>query len=257
VLDSSNYFSVENNMKYMSCSQYKEFLDCEFRALAEVKGEYKREKTTALLIGSYVDSYFSGTLDLFKAENPEIFLKDKITLRSEYHHANYIIARIERDPYFMKFLQGEKQVIKTGEINGVPFKIKMDSYFPGKAIVDLKIMKDFAPVWKDGLKLSFVEFWKYDYQSAIYIHIEGNNLPFIITAATKEKEPDIEVFSVEQNRLDYCLGQVKENVPRFADIKKGLIEPVRCLQCDYCKSHKVLSKITVFDMIGVMNERQE
>lgn len=254
MINNSNYFSLENNLKYFSNSQYKAFSECESAGLAMVKGEYREEKTTALLVGSYVDNYFSGTLDQFKEENPSIFSskgQTKGELKSDYIHANYIIERIERSDYFMKFLQGEKQVIKTGEIFGIPFKIKMDSYFPGKTIVDLKIMRDFKSQWKDGLKLNFVEFWKYDFQSAIYQHIEGNKLPFIIAAATKEKpEPDIGVFIILQDRLDYCLSQVKENIQRFADIKKGLIEPTRCEKCDYCKSTKILTEIVDYSSLG-------
>lgn len=252
MLTNENYFSLENNLKYMSCSQYKAFVCCEAAALAEIKEEYQREKTTALLVGSYVDSYFSGTLEAFKEQNIEIFTKGgEGPLKSDYQHANYIISRIERDPYFMKFLKGEKQVIKTGEICGVPFKIKIDSYFPGKTTVDLKIVKDFDKIWKDGLYLNFIEYWGYDIQAGIYQHIEGNKLPFIIAAATKEKpEPDLAVISIPQERLDYCLNQVKENVSRFADIKKGLIEPKRCGRCNYCRKTKVLSGIVDYLQIN-------
>ena len=49
-------------MEYMSVSQFKAFEKCQHLALAKVKGKYKREKTTALLVGSYVDAYFEGTL---------------------------------------------------------------------------------------------------------------------------------------------------------------------------------------------------
>lgn len=243
MLTAENYFSPEMNMKYMGASQYKLFMECEAAALAEIKGEYCEEKSIALLIGQFVDAHFEKTLDLFKAQNPAIFTQ-KGELKSEYRHAEYIIQRIERDPMFMKYMDGEKQVIKTGEIAGVPFKIKIDSYHPGKVIVDLKIMKDLEPIWKNGLKLSFVEAWGYDIQGAIYQAIEGNNLPFFIAAATKEKpEPDIALISIPQDRLDYCLNQVMENVQRFADIKKGLIEPTRCGKCDYCKQNKILTEI--------------
>jgi hypothetical protein len=252
MLTAENYFSQENNMKYMSMSQWKRFDECEAMALAELKGEYQREKTTALLIGSYVDSYFSGTLDRFMKENPEIFTKGgEGPLKADYQHANYIIQRIERDAYFMKFLQGQKQAVKTGEINGVPCKIKMDSYFPSKTIVDLKIVKDFDPIWENGLKLNFIEYWKYDYQGAFYQVVEGGKLPFLLAAATKEKpEPDIRVISIPQERLDYCLGQIESKIQRFADIKKGLIEPVRCERCNYCRKTRVLTEIVDYLQIG-------
>ena len=242
MLTNENYFSVENNMKYMSTSQFKGFMDCESRTLAEVKGEFVREKTAALLVGSYVDAHYEKSLNLFKAQNPEIFTQ-KGDLRSEYKQAEYIIQRLERDLMFQSYMSGEKQVIMVGEIYGIPFKIKMDSYLKGDKIVDLKVMRDFESIWKDGLKLSFVEAWGYDIQAAIYQFVEGNNLPFFIAGATKEKEPDLAIISIPQERLDYCLDIVIENVPRFAAIKKGLEQPTRCEHCDYCKSTKVLTEI--------------
>ena len=71
--------------------------------------------------------YFEGTLDKFKAENPTLFKKDG-GLKADYVKANEIIARIERDGYFMKYMSGEKQVIMTGTIGGAEWKIKIDSY---------------------------------------------------------------------------------------------------------------------------------
>ena len=53
-LTADNYFSQEAQMEYMSASQFKAFDKCEAAALAEIKGEYIREKTTALMVGSYV-----------------------------------------------------------------------------------------------------------------------------------------------------------------------------------------------------------
>lgn len=68
-----NYFSPEINMAYMSASQFKSFLSCEARALAEAKGEWANEPTTALLVGSYVDSYMEGeeAFSRFKEEHSD------------------------------------------------------------------------------------------------------------------------------------------------------------------------------------------
>lgn len=247
MLTEENYFSFENNLKYMGSSQYKSFEKCEAMALAEINGDYVREMSTALLVGTYIDSFFSGTLDIFKAQHPEIFTKQG-TLKSEYRQAEYIIERVSRDELFMKYMSGTKQIIKVGEIDGVPFKIKIDSYHPGKCIVDLKVMKDFEPIYVPGRgRLNFIEAWQYDYQAAIYQAIEGNNLPFYIAAATKEKEPDIAVIHIPQNQLDICLELMLPNIHRFNDIKHGLIEPTRCEKCDYCKRTKVLNKIITME----------
>lgn len=249
MLTAENYFSPENQMKYMGSSQFKDFMSCEAMALSKIKGEWEEEKTTALLVGSYVDAHYEGTLDIFKAKNPDIFTQ-KGTLKSQFEQANYIIQRLDRDEMFKQFMSGQKQVIKTGLIAGVPFKIKIDSYFPGQKIVDLKIMRDFKQVWKDGIYQSFVENWGYDIQAAIYQFVEDNQLPFFIAGATKEKpEPDLAIISIPQNRIDYCLDIVIENAPRFDAIKKGQIEPTRCGCCDYCKATKVLTEVISYDCI--------
>ena len=245
MLTNENYFSIENRKKYMGVSQFKAFEKCEAAALAEVNGVYERKRTTALLVGSYVDAHFEGTLDLFHAKNPEVFTK-KGELRSEYKHAEEIIARIERDPLFILYMNGEKQVIMTGEIEGVPVKIKIDSYHPGKMIVDLKIMKDFQPVYvPEKGRMSWIEAWEYDLQGAVYQEIVRQNtglkLPFFIAAATKENEPDIEIIEIPQPYLDVALEHFKDDIIRYDGIKQGFFEPDRCERCDYCKSTKVLS----------------
>lgn len=243
ILTSENYFSPEANRAYMSVSQYKTFADCEARAIAELNGDYQRETTVALLVGSYVDAHFESTLDIFKAQHPEIFTRQG-DLKSEYRQAEYIIERITRDQLFMKYMAGEKQVIKTGEIDGVPFKTKIDSYHPDKCIVDLKVMRDFQSIYKPGEgRLNFIEAWGYDIQGAVYQAIEGHSLPFYIAAATKEKEPDLAVIHIPQPNLDVQLEIVKANVHRFHDLKQGIGEPIRCEKCDYCKRTKVLDRI--------------
>lgn len=239
-INAENYFSQEADLEYMSASQFKAFRRCEAAALAEIKGEYEREVTPSLLVGSYVDAHFEGTLDVFKAQHPEIFTRNG-ELKAEYKKAENIIARIERDELFMDFLSGDKQVIKTGEIEGVPFKIKIDALHSDK-IVDLKIMKDFQPVWVEGKgRQNFISAWGYDIQGAIYQAIEGNNLPFYIAAATKEKTTDIEIFEIPQYHLDLAMEEVIQNSMRYQAIKQGIIEPVRCECCDWCRMTKKLT----------------
>jgi len=277
LLTRENYHSTEMNLKYTGSSQFKTFMDCEARGLAEVQGLYKQESTTALLVGGYVDAHFEQTLDVFMAQNPDIFTA-KGTLKAPYEHANVIIQRIERDPLFMLFMSGEKQKILTGTIMGVPVKIRIDSYLTAEigklimqefpnitglengATVDLKCMKDFDTIWvPDEGRVSFVEAWGYDIQAAIYQYIEMQNrgdyadtLPFFIAGATKEKpEPDINIISIPQERLDYCMSDIiKPNIVRFDDLKQGLFEPIRCGKCDWCRQNKVLTGIIDYGELG-------
>jgi len=247
-LTASNYFSRDNQLKYMGVSQFKAFEQCQTAALAEIKGEYIRPMTTALLIGSYVDAYFEGTLDLFKEQHPEIFKRDG-TLKSEYVQADYIIERANQSREFMYYMSGNKQAIMTGEIAGVPIKIKVDSLHPDK-IVDLKVMKDLAPMYVPGEgRVSFIEGWRYDLQGAVYQEIvrqnTGEQLPFFIAATTKEKEPDMWIIPIPQELLDYELEKFKKKAPMYQLIKDGVIEPERCEHCDWCKKTR---EVRVIDM---------
>lgn len=247
-LTSKTYFSTEANQEYMSSTQFKAFRECEEKALAKLSGEYERPVTTSLLVGSYVDAYFEGTLDVFKGKHFEIFKRDG-SLKADYSKAEYIIERVERDKKFMKYMSGEKQVIMTGGIERVPFKIKIDSYHKDKAIVDLKIVKDFKTIYDERLhkRVPFAEFWGYDIQGAIYQEIvrqnTGRQLPFYIAVATKESEPDIALMNIPQERLDECLSLVKSLAPRYQAIKKGKENPVRCQKCDWCRKTKVITEI--------------
>lgn len=247
LLTSENYFSREADTQYMSVSQFKAFEECPAKAMAELNGEYIREDTPSLLVGSYVDAHFGGTLDLFKAQHPEIFKRDGM-LKAEYVQAEQIIARIERSELFMEYLMGEDQVIMTGEIEGVKTKVKIDSLHPDK-IVDLKVMKDFEPIYKpEQGRLPWFEAWRYDLQGAVYREIVRQNtgvtLPFYLAAATKEKVTDIDIIHVSDELLDYELEQFKKKVSFYDAVKKGIIEPERCDKCDYCKMTKVLTAPT-------------
>ena len=245
-LTAKHYFSQNNNRKYCGSSQFKQFMKCPAKAMAMLNGEIQDEESTALLVGSYVDAWFEGeeAFEAFKVFHPELFKRDG-TLRAEYIKADEIIARISRDELFMKYMSGRKQVIKTGAIEGVPFKIKIDSYHKGKAIVDLKVIKDMKLIWNDelGLKEDFIHYWGYHYQAAIYQAIEGNKLPFYICAVTKENEPDLAVIEIPQEWIDEAMAVIKNHIGVIQAIKEGSIAADRCECCDYCKSTKKLTRV--------------
>lgn len=259
-LTAENYYSKEMNKAYMSVSQFKDFvgtygkLACEFEAIEKMEERWNPEPTTALLVGSYVDSYFEGSLEGFKKKNPEIFTQ-KGELKANFKKAEEIIARIERDEYFMRFLSGEKQKIMTGNMFGCDWKIKMDSYIEDVAIVDLKVMASITDLkWvKDLGYLDFVRYWGYDIQGAVYQKIveinTGKRLPFYIAAATKENEPDIRIIQITQNYLDEAMIVIEANIGRVLRVKSGEQEPDKCELCDCCRHHRVLkAPISILDL---------
>jgi hypothetical protein len=247
MITSENYFSAENQMKYMGSSQFKAFMKCEAAALAMLRGEYAREVTDALLVGSYVDAHYEGTLDIFRAQHPEIFTRQGEP-KAQYRHADEIIRRAERDELFSLYMSGEKQVIFTGEISGVPYKIKVDSYHPDKCIVDLKCVKDFEEIYdpETRTRQHFIDYWGYTAQGAIYREIvrqnTGKSLPFYIAAVTKEKEPDLRIYWIPDETLDEQLEAVKSLSPRFDKIKRGQLVPQRCEKCGFCKFTRKLTR---------------
>jgi hypothetical protein len=270
-LTAENYYSPEANWAYMSASQFKSFRSCESAALAELRGEWGRKDSIALLVGSFIDAYFSDEMEQFTAEHPEIYTA-KGELKADFQKAMNAAQRLEQDDLCRMLLSGRHQVIKTGKIGGVWYKCKSDSLlsaaqveaickkfpevrnivpFGGPIIVDLKYMKDFEPIWDDEAhdKLPFIEFWGYDIQGGIYQKLDKRNAPFVIVAATKEAVPNIDSFYIPDDALSYCLDEVEEYSPRYAAIKRGEIEPIGCGTCAYCRSVKRVSSIKHYKLI--------
>lgn len=253
-LTSSNYFSTDANKSYWSVSSFKAFDKCEASGLAQVRGQYEREETDALLIGSYVDAYFAGEMDEFIGKHADTMFKKNGELYAKFEQANRLVNTIECQPLMMEYLEGEKQVIRTGNLFGVDWKIKMD-VFNGERIVDLKCVKDFEPLYKEGFgKLTWIEYWGYDIQGAVYQKIEQissqreNPLPFYIVAVTKEKVPDIAVIRLPQHVLDTALAIVESKIDEFDLVKSGEIPPKRCEKCQYCKETKILTEPMIYEV---------
>ena len=258
-LTEDNYYSVEMDMKYVSASQYKLFFNpykdcCEAAALAQIKGEFVRPVTDSLLIGSYVDEALTGDLERFTAEHPELFStrgETKGELKSTYKQAEKMLSRAKADALFMSYVVGGKhQVIMTGEINGVPVKIKIDhvAYKNGSpvALVDLKTVKSmYETSWvKDsGEHLTWPERWMYDLQGSVYQEIyyqnTGVKLPFYLAAISKDKSdnvphPRLKIIQIPQIKMDERLTEFKRNIQKIQALKEGKMKPISCGICDYC-----------------------
>lgn len=244
-LTEENYYSIEANKRYTGYSQLKSFFQCEARCMAELRGEYEREETTALLVGSYVDAYLDGVsaFGKFKVEHQDIFKRDG-TLKSDFVQADEIIERIESDEIFRDHLRGKRQVIMTGKIFGVNTKIKVDSLHEDM-IVDGKIMRDFNEVWSEK-ESAYVPFWRaylYDWQAFIYQEIvrqnTGKTLPFVMAAVSKEKGIGLKLFKFSKETIINAGIEIQPVIQRIVSVKRGA-KPNTCDNCDYCRSKHVI-----------------
>lgn len=251
-LTAENYHSLEANREYMSVSQFKDFQECEAMAIAKIRGEYVEPPTEAMLVSSFIDAYFSDEIDEFMKAHPKIFNSRTGELKAKYQQAYKVIARIEQEELIMQHFTGEKQVIRTGFIAGVPFKIKIDFLQQGKLIIDEKAVCNFKPIFVPGKgRLSFIEAWGYDLQGGVYQEIErqheGVKLPFVIDAVTKEASPDVQSIGIPQQLMDYELANVKRLAPYYQALKNDAFEPRRCGKCDYCKATRRLNGIITLE----------
>ena len=265
ILTEDNYYSPEADQAYMSVSQYKRFLACEAAALAQVNGEYKAPETEALTVGKYVAAAVEGDeqLERFKREHPHIFSSrgpTKGELKTEYKKADVMVLALREDENCRLMLTGEKEAIVTADMFGVKWKAKMDIYNPEEGrIVDIKTAESlYKRYWKDGRKQTFVEYYGYDIQMAVYSELErrstGGTHPLepLLMAVTKEDVPDKAIICFDELSLAQKLFEVQERLPRIVAIKEGIEEPRRCNTCRYCRMTKDASQfIHYLDLLEV------
>lgn len=254
-LTGENYHSIEMRKKYMGYSQFEDFEKCPVMAMAKINGEYKEEPSEAMLFGSWVDAHFSGEEEDFVEKNKDRLYSPKTgKMYAAFNGVQKVIDFIENytndedEKVLLKYWQGQHQVIMTGVINDVPVKIKIDSYFPDKCIVDGKVMKDLGNVWVEidgkNVLLDFVQARDYPMEGALYQEIEFQNsqtkkrLPFVLNVVTKEEVPDANLILIDQDILDERLEYFKQKAPKYQRIKMGLEQPVGCGKCPVCISKK-------------------
>lgn len=249
-LNSLNYHSNEANQHYISVSQFKSAIECESRLIAELKGEYKRPSSLALTVGSYTHSAFESdrVFNEFIEENKGVVFNTRGSKYADFKQADVMIETIKNDRFAMFALEGDKEVIYTGELFGALWKIKIDSiHHERKTFSDLKTTQSLNKCyWSDKYSkyVSFVEAYDYVLQMAIYREIIYQNtghyyVPYIV-AVTKETPPDKAVLHFDSSRFEFELEYAKEVLPNIIAAKSGVKEPKRCEECDYCRATKQL-----------------
>jgi len=263
VLTKENYFSPEASRLFSGSSQLKQSVKCEAQAMAQINGLYQMGSTESMLQGSYVHAWSegNGALERFIEEHPEIMSskgKNAGGLKATFQICDKIIDVLKNDKAIYSIIsQCEKEIEFTGEIFGLPIKIKVDLLNRKKGyFADLKIVKSISEhSWSDEYrrKVNFIIDWHYDWQMAIYCEILKQNLGEYLTpniiAASKEKVPDKALITFETEKEDsltqfveFTLAEMKPYILRLKDLKEGKAEPIRCEKCDWCKSTKEITE---------------
>ncbi|MHC5407303.1 PD-(D/E)XK nuclease-like domain-containing protein [Listeria seeligeri] len=235
----------------MSVSQFKSFMDCEARTMAELKGEWTKNESTALLVGSYTHAAFESdeAFEKFISENEKkIFKARGAGKRAEFEQADLMIKTIKNDPLSMLVMEGEKEAIVTAKLFGTTWKAKLDVInHEKKRIGDLKttqeLQKRFWSVKYNGW-VSFIQAYDYVLQMAVYkamieCRFEGDYKPYIV-AVTKQNPPNKAVIQFHQDWLDSEYTYLGEKMTRVLAVKSESLEPIRCEECEYCRSTKTL-----------------
>lgn len=258
ILTAENYHSLEANRLFMSVSKLKNLIECEAKAMAILRGEWQQESSKAFLMGNYLHAWNEGDLSNFKLRNPELFLTRKSKcgevgdLKAEFSSINHTIEFIEDDPFLMKALSGEKEVIITAEMFGMMWKIKVDSHnSDGGWMADLKFMKDLYESFynpKTRERETFVEHFNYHLQIAIYSEVERiakereQMLEFFIVGVSKHYIPQKEVIQIDEETINTQLNDVEAYMPHVKELLNEKVQPIGCGKCDYCRRVKKLSE---------------
>ena len=259
-LNRENYYDLATE-SYMSFSLYKRFKKCEAEAMAYLNGEIPKieETNAALLMGNYLHTYFeSGEAHAsFIEENQKELIssrgKSKGSLKSNYVLADKMIKALNQQELFKGVYQGKKEVILTGKLFGMSWKVRIDClHVPGDEsdvayFCDLKTSKNLhAKFWNNDLHewQPFVTAYNYDLQMAVYQEIIRQNYgmtfaPFIF-GVSKEDVPEVVGIEFKQVELDEPLSALEADMPHIIRLLNGEEEPLSCGRCDYCKAHNQL-----------------
>lgn len=266
-LSRDNYYTPEADWAYMSCSQYQGFLECEAKQMAKLEGRWEEKPGEALIVGNYFHSWMESKEaheDFCQEHFDDIYKytvkKDgTLTLKGKYapyQRADEMIAKVMGDEVARGFYErpGEVERIMTGELFGVPWRIRMDKYFPQtRMIIDWKTV---ANIWELKYNLStrqretFCEAYGYLMRAAVYSEIVKQNTGmqhdpvFLIIAVSKQDPPDIAALSLNHRvEWDYQLEEIRKNSYRIQEVKAHRRAAKRCGKCDYCRATSRVKRI--------------
>ncbi|WP_105965031.1 PD-(D/E)XK nuclease-like domain-containing protein [Apilactobacillus micheneri] len=258
-LTASNYYSNDANWQYRSKSQYWSFLQCEARALAELKGEYQPNcSLKPLLFGNYLHSYFESKkahqefLDEHEKELYKYGNKEK-GIKKDFKLADKCIQALANDAGFKALYKGDKEKIVTGNIDGIEWMGKIDCLdLKHKRFYDLKTVDSIHKKhWNNELHeyTDFVIASGYDTQMAIYQELIyqtfGIKCDPLIVAVSKQDTPDKAIIKFGERDLQEALNDVRMKQEHINKVINGEVAPTGCGTCEYCRMNKSLMDMQI------------
>lgn len=255
-LNRDNYFSKEAEDLYLGSSSFKSWDifhgGCEAKQVAIKNGEWIEPLKSAFLLGSYVHAWSEDNIQEFIKDNYSKIYKKNGSLYADFEKADKMIDVLKNDPAVELMRKGEKEKIFTGKIGGVDFKIQVDILnLKENRFCDIKTTKSiYEKYWNDETKAKESFILKYDYtlQMALYAEIIRQNLGNIdyldsyIIAVDKQEQPDHEIIYMGKNFIKEKLEEIEIKLPHIIEVKNGLVDPIRCEKCEYCRSTKRIRK---------------
>ena len=247
----------------LSVSTYKRYIKCPRAARAVELGQWPADTGKALLIGSYVDC---GLLEPEKFEDfkerhaSEIFTKAG-KLSADFVMADNMISAAKASPEFMCSLEGDKQTEIIKEINGVPFRSKLDVCNRERnIIVDLKTMKAPSeggrPVDSEALRWHIkrqADAYNYALQGAVYRYMaDMQDAEVYLSIIFKTKDnPRLVFCQLSEETMQAAFDEFLENVQQVSEWRQetDMLRLPACNEehgrCLYCRANSEPTSIII------------
>lgn len=247
VLTPQNYHSPEARVRWLSSSDVKQVMRCE---AAWASGEREDEDKEVLVFGHLFEALLTGE----EYDNPALYSSrgpTKGLLKAEYQPAEDMAQAVRRSPMLARLIdRSRKQVIMTGEIEGLPFRVMCDLLDTNGSILDIKSARSFAAQYDEnhGAYREWWAIWDYPVQLWIYSEIarqNGLDVPHVGIIAAAKNNCDVQAITFSRETMEAAEADARYAIDRISAIRDGDL-PMKCERCQWCIDHK---EITDFEEV--------
>lgn len=247
VLTQSNYHSPEAKARWLSSSDVKKAMRCE---AAWIGGDVEDEDKNAFIFGHLFEALLTGE----EYENPLVYSSKGPTkgqVKAEYKPAYEMAEAVRRSPELAKIIdRSRKQVIMTGEIGGLPFRVMCDLMDVDGSIYDIKSARSFSPQYDED-RAAYRDWWAaWEYPVQLWIYREiarqnGVDVPHVGLIAASKQNADVQALVFSRETMEAVEADARYAIDRIAAIRDGDL-PMKCEHCQWCIDHK---EITDFEEV--------